>query len=333
VCDVSTLGKIDIQGQDAARFLDFIYTNTMSTLPEGRVRYGIMLREDGHVLDDGTTAHLGPNHYLMTTTTSAASQVMRHLDFVHQAYCADWDLSTISVTENWAQFAIAGPKARALIESLSGQPLNLSFMGFVNLQLSEIVARVFRISFSGEESYELAVPARYGASLWHKLIVLAKTYEGGPYGMEALNVLRIEKGLLTHAEMHGRVTAFDLGLSSKMSSKKDFIGRAAAGRAGLLGPGREELVGLIAPVGRTISAGAHLYPTDKAPVRENDQGYVTSACYSPTLGRYLALAFLRDGREKQGQEIRLVDHLRDLDVLCQVENPVFYDNTGERLRG
>ena len=333
VCDVSTLGKIDIQGQDAARFLDFIYTNTMSTLPEGRVRYGIMLREDGHVLDDGTTAHLGPNHYLMTTTTSAASQVMRHLDFVHQAYCADWDLSTISVTENWAQFAIAGPKARALIESLSGQPINLSFMGFVNLQLSEIVARVFRISFSGEESYELAVPARYGASLWNKLIVLAKTYEGGPYGMEALNVLRIEKGLLTHAEMHGRVTAFDLGLSSKMSSKKDFIGRAAAGRAGLLGPGREELVGLIAPVGHTISAGAHLYPTDKAPVRENDQGYVTSACYSPTLGRYLALAFLRDGREKQGQEIRLVDHLRDLDVRCQVENPVFYDNTGERLRG
>jgi methylglutamate dehydrogenase subunit C len=332
VADVSTLGKIDIQGKDAARFLDLVYSNTFSTLPIGRVRYGLMLREDGHVLDDGTTARLGENHYLLTTTTAAAGLVMRHLDFVHQAYCATWDLRFISVTESWAQFAIAGPKARALLTSLLDHHPALPFMGVTAVTVQGVKARIFRISFSGEEGYEIAVPARYGEALFRDLLARSETIGGGPYGMEALNVLRIEKGFITHAEIHGRTTAFDIGMEKMVSAKKDCIGKAPAARPGMIGPDREQLVGL-RPVGDTnISAGAHLFKPGDPVHRTHDQGYVTSVGYSPTLGGWLGLAFLKDGRARHGETIRLVDHLRDIDCLCTVSDTVFFDKEGAKLR-
>jgi len=330
VADVSTLGKIDIQGKDAGRFLDFVYTNTFSTLPVGRVRYGLMLREDGLVLDDGTSARLGEDHYLMTTTTAAAGLVMRHLDFVHQAFCADWQVRFISVTESWAQFAVAGPKARALLAGYLGQPVDLPFMGVARVQVGGVEGRLFRISFSGEEGYEIAVPTRYGEALFRDLVARAETMGGGPYGMEALNVLRIEKGFITHAEIHGRVTAHDIGMEKMVSAKKDCIGKAAATRPGLWGPEREQLVGLRADA--PISAGAHLFVPGTEVHREMDQGYVTSVCWSPTLGAWLGLGFLKDGRARLGEKIRLVDHLRGLDVICEVCHPVFHDPEGEKLR-
>jgi methylglutamate dehydrogenase subunit C len=331
VADVSTLGKIDIQGRDAARFLDLVYTNTFSTLPVGRVRYGLMLREDGHVLDDGTTARQGENHYLMTTTTAAAGLVMRHLDFVQQAFCADWDLRTISVTESWAQFAIAGPMARHLLKTLADFP-DLPFMGCADITLNGIAARLFRISFSGEVGYELAVPTRYGEAVFRDLVARADTLGGGPYGMEALNVLRIEKGFITHAEIHGRVTAFDIGMQGMVSTKKDCIGKGASLRPGLTGAAREQLVGL-RPLGDAmITAGAHLFTPGDRVGREESQGYVTSVGPSPTLGGWLGLAFLRDGRARHGQRIRLVDHLRGIDLLCDVTDPVFHDKEGAKLR-
>ena len=331
VADVSTLGKIDIQGRDAARFLDLVYTGTFSTLPVGRVRYGLMLREDGHVMDDGTTARLGENHYLMTTTTAAAGQVMRHLDFVHQAYCAGFDLRFISVTESWAQFAIAGPLARGLLNSLLDQPLgDFPFMACGAVAVAGIAARLYRISFSGEESYELAVPTQYGEALFRDLVARAETLGGGPYGMEALNVLRIEKGLITHAEIHGRVTAFDIG-AQKMVGKKDCIGKASSQRAGLMGPEREQMVGLRCE--QPIGAGAHLFEPGTRVHRETDQGYVTSVCYSPTLQGWIGLGFLRDGRARHGTKVRLVDHLRKIDVICTLCDPVFHDADGGKLRG
>ena len=330
VADVSTLGKIDIQGRDAAKFLDFVYTNTFSTLPVGKVRYGLMLREDGHVLDDGTTARLGDSHFLMTTTTAAAGLVMRHLDFVHQAFCADWQVRFISVTEAWAQFAVAGPKARMLLNSLLDVPVALPFMGVTDVALGGVKARLFRISFSGEEGYEIAVPTRYGEALFRDLLARAETMGGGPYGMEALNVLRIEKGLITHAEIHGRVTAFDIGMEKMVSAKKDCIGKASATRPGMLGPEREQLVGLKA-LG-PITAGAHLFKPGEAVERANDQGYVTSVCWSPVIGAWLGMAFLRDGRARHGEQVRLVDHLRDIDILCEVCDPVFHDPEGGKLR-
>jgi len=332
VADVSTLGKIDIQGADAARFLDMVYTNTFSTLPVGRVRYGLMLREDGMVLDDGTTARLGETHFLMTTTTAAAGLVMRHLDFVQQAFCAGWDVRTISVTETWAQFAVAGPLARQLVTGFLETPADLPFMGCAPVRLGGVAGRLFRISFSGEEGYEIAVPTRYGESLFRDLLARAETLGGGAYGMEALNVLRIEKGFITHAEIHGRVTAFDIGLEKMVSPKKDCIGQAAARRPGLLGPEREQLIGLRSKSGAAITAGAHLFTPGDVVERATDQGYVTSVGFSPTLGAWLGLGFLKNGRERIGETVRLVDHLRGIDVLCEVADPVFHDREGVKLR-
>jgi methylglutamate dehydrogenase subunit C len=331
VADVSTLGKIDIQGKDAARFLDFVYANTFSNLPVGRVRYGVMLREDGHVLDDGTTARLADHHYLMTTTTAAAGQVMRHLDFVQQAHCPTWDVRMISVTESWAQFAVAGPMAKHLLTTMADIP-DLAFMGCAPVTIAGMQGRLFRISFSGEVGYEIAIPTRYGEALFRDLVARAETLGGGPYGMEALNVLRIEKGFITHAEIHGRITAFDIGMAGMVSAKKDCIGKAAAQRPGMIGPEREQLVGL-KPLGDApISAGAHLFtPGDKVH-RETSHGYVTSVGYSPTLNAWLGLAFLKDGRARHGQRIRLVDHLRNIDLLCEVTDPVFHDKEGAKLR-
>ncbi|EAR50673.1 sarcosine oxidase, alpha subunit family protein [Oceanicola granulosus HTCC2516] len=333
VTDVSTLGKIDVQGPDAAAFLDFVYANRMSTLAEGRVRYGIMLREDGFVMDDGTCARLGPAHYLVTTTTAAAGQVMRHLDFARQVLRPDLDVGIASATEQWAQFAVAGPRAGALLADLLDDPVELPLMGAAEIEVAGVRGRLFRISFSGELGYEIAVPARFGAALFRLLVTLAEGQGGGAYGMEALNVLRIEKGFLTHAELHGRTTAHDLGLGRMMATGKDFVGRAAAGRPGLC-EDREELVGL-RPAGavKQLTAGGFLFAPDAPPERVHAQGYTTSACFSPTLGTGLALGFLRDGRARHGETVKMVDHLRGLSVLCEVCDPVFFDPDGGRARG
>ncbi|MFC6688057.1 sarcosine oxidase subunit alpha family protein [Jhaorihella thermophila] len=337
VCDVSTLGKIDLQGPDVGAFLDFVYTNTFSTLKVGRVRYGLMLREDGFVMDDGTCARLGENRWLMTTTTAAAGEVMRHLEWVHQALRPDLDLRFVSVTEQWAQFAVAGPKARELLNGLLDAPLaqaDWPFMACGAVSVLGVRGRLFRISFSGEQGYEIAVPARFGDSLFRELVARAEALGGGPYGMEALNVLRIEKGFITHAEIHGRTTAYDIGMQGMVSEKKDCIGKTLSQRAGLMDPDRERLVGL-KPVGavKQITAGAHLFNRGEAPVRVNDQGYVTSVGFSPTLGHMIGLAFLRRGPERIGEVVRLVDHLRGIDTECEVVNPVFYDPEGGRMRG
>ena len=337
VCDVSTLGKIDVQGPDAARFLDFVYTNTMSTLQPGRVRYGLMLREDGHVMDDGTCARLGDDHFIVTTTTAAAGQVMRHLDFVHQAFCADWKVRLISVTEQWAQVALAGPKAGKLLKTAAQDTVDLRQLPFMACRaatVSGVAGRVFRISFSGELGYEIAVPARYGAALFERLVEAAETLGGGAYGIEALNVLRIEKGFITHAEIHGRVTAFDIGMDRMVSAKKDCIGKAASQRPGLSGSEREQLVGLMPLDGQApLTAGAHLYPIDVAAQATNGQGYVTSVGYSPTLNSWLGLGFLRNGRARHGEAVRLDDGLRGLKVPVRVCDPVFFDPDGGRMRG
>jgi sarcosine oxidase subunit alpha len=337
VCDVSTLGKIDVQGPDAAAFLDFLYTGTMSTLKVGRVRYGLMLREDGHVMDDGTCSRLGDRHYLVTTTTAAAGQVMRHLEFAHQVLRPDLDVRFASVTEQWAQFAVAGPKSRTLLEQLLGHDLgndHWPFMSSGPVYLGGVEGRLFRISFSGELAYEIAVPARYGAALFDLLVEKAEAMEGGPYGMEALNVMRIEKGFITHAEIHGRITAFDIGMQGMMSGKKDFIGKAMAARPGLVEAERAQLVGL-KPVGavKELIAGAHLFAPGAEAASENDEGYITSVAFSPTLGHVIGLGFLERGRARIGEQVRMVEHLKGSAALCEVVAPGGFDPEGGRMRG
>ncbi|MEL7151817.1 MAG: sarcosine oxidase subunit alpha family protein [Pseudomonadota bacterium] len=337
VVDVSTLGKIDIQGPDAGAFLDFVYTNTFSTLKEGRVRYGLMLREDGHVMDDGTTARLGPDHYLMTTTTAAAGQVMAHLEFVAQGLRPDLNVRLTSATEQWAQFAVAGPKALTLLNSILDDAVDdtvLPFMSVAPVALSGVSARLFRISFSGERGYEIAVPARYGASLYRVLLAQAESLGGGAYGMEALNVLRIEKGFITHAEIHGRTTAYDIGMQGMMSKKKDFIGKAASTRPGLMDPERERLVG-VRPVdpAQALTAGGFLFNASDDATRVNAQGYLTSVAWSPTFDTHLALGFVKRGPERIGEEMRFVDHLRGHDFPVTLADPVAFDPDGGRMRG
>ena len=334
VCDVSTLGKIDIQGPDATALLDFVYTNVFSTLQVGKVRYGLMLREDGHVLDDGTTARLGPDHFVMTTTTAAAGLVMRHLEFVLQVLRPDLDAKVISVTEQWAQFAVAGPAARDLLNTVLDQQVDDAtwpFMACGPIGVAGVQGRLFRISFSGEHAYEVAVPARYGESLFRILTAQAEVMGGGPYVMEALNVLRIEKGFITHAEIHGRTTAFDIGMGRMISAKKDCIGKAAAARPGLIGDERQQLVGLMAQ--SELSAGAHLFDAGAEATRVNSRGYTTSTCYSPSCDKYLALGFLENGRARHGDVVKLRDHLRDITQEVVVCDPVFFDPTGGRARG
>ena len=337
VCDVSTLGKIDIQGPDAAEFLDFVYTNMFSTLKVGRTRYGLMLREDGFVMDDGTTARLSDTHFVMTTTTAAAGEVMRHLDFVQQVLRPDLDVSFISVTEQWAQFAVAGPKSRELLNDILDRPLTAEdwpFMACGEVIVQGIAGRLFRISFSGELAYEIAIPARYGDSLWRLLLAKSEGLGGGPYGMESLNILRIEKGFITHAEIHGRVTAFDIGMERMVSDKKDCVGKTMSERPGLNDNNREQLVGL-KPVGavKQLTAGAYLFDANDDPVRVNAQGYVTSVGFSPTLERFMGLAFLQNGPARYGEMIKVVDHLRGIHTSCEVVAPVVFDPEGGRVRG
>ncbi|MFT7596725.1 MAG: glycine cleavage system aminomethyltransferase T, partial [Paracoccaceae bacterium] len=244
--------------------------------------------------------------------------------------------SFISVTEQWAQFAIAGPKARDLLDGLLDAPLgdDWPFMACGQVQVSGVAARLFRISFSGEHAYELAVPARFGDSLFRLLLDRATALGGGPYGIEALNVLRIEKGFITHAEIHGRVTAADVGMGRMVSAKKDCIGKTMSQRPGLAEDSREQLVGL-QPVGavKQLVSGAHLFDLNDDPVRVNNRGYVTSVAFSPTLGHMLGLGFLRDGPARYGETIKMVDHLRGIETECQVVNPVFFDPDGGRVRG
>jgi len=229
ICDVSTLGKIDIQGKDAGKFLNKIYINTFSTLKVGKCRYGLMLREDGIAMDDGTSARLSDTHYIMTTTTAKAGSVYSHLEFCRQVLFPNLDVHIISTTEQWAQFSIAGPNARNLLCKIIDPNFNISNETFPYMACAEITicsgirARIFRLSFSGELAYEISVPSRYGDALIRELMSAGKEFNATMYGTEALGVMRIEKGHAAGNELDGRNTAVNLGLSGLMAKKKDYI--------------------------------------------------------------------------------------------------------------
>ena len=338
VCDVSTLGKIDLQGPDAGAFLDRVYVNTFSTLPVGKARYGLMLREDGLVLDDGTAARLGAERFLVSTTTANAARVMQHLEYCHQVLWPDLDLQMASVTEQWAQFAVAGPLSRRLLEALISDALDLSdtafpYMAAAEFPLGETIARLFRLSFSGELAYELAVPADRGDALIRALFAAGQAYGVEPYGTEALSILRIEKGHVAGGELNGQTTAADLGLGRMMSTRKDYIGRLMASRPGLTAADRPSLVGLrpLDPAER-LRVGAHLLPLGAPGTAEHDQGHVTSAAFSPALDGWIALGLLQGGTSRIGERVRAYDPVRQGDLEAEVCSPVFYDPEGERLR-
>ena len=338
VCDVSTLGKIDVMGPDAGQLLDRLYINTFSTLPVGKARYGLMLREDGFAMDDGTTTRFAENRFYVTTTTANAARIMQHIDYARQVLWPELDVQATSVTEQWATYSVAGPSARALLQAafpdLDLSDAALPFMGAAEFPWHGQTARIFRLSFSGEVAFEVSAPAALGDLLICVLFDAGRPFDVTPYGTEALGVMRIEKGHPAGNELNGRTTAGDLGMGRMMSKRKDFIGRVLAQRPGLVDPHRPRLVGL-KPVlpGVMLRGGAHLVGLTDKPTTENDQGYITSAAWSPTLGHSIALALLRRGAERHGEPICVHDPLRSADIEAVVCSPVFFDPDGGRMRG
>ena len=339
ICDVTTLGKIDIQGRDAAEFLNRVYANAFLKLPIGKVRYGLMLREDGICYDDGTTARLSESHFVMTTTTANAVLVFRNLEFARQCLWPDLDVHLISTTDGWAQFAVAGPNSRALLSKVVDD-LDLSNDAFPFMACAECSvfggtpARLFRISFSGELAYEIAVPARYGDSMIRALMKAGEEFDAVPYGTEALGVLRIEKGHVAGNEITGQTTARMLGLGGMLSRSKDAIGLKLSGREAMNEDDGMRLAGF-RPVDRSVilTAGAHfLNPGDPADMA-HDQGWMTSVAYSPELGTSVGLGFLKRGTDRIGETIRAYSPVRDQDVLVEVCSPHHVDPDGVRQRG
>jgi sarcosine oxidase subunit alpha len=332
--DVSSLGKIDLQGRDAARFLDFAYANTFSTLPVGRARYGIMLREDGMLFDDGTTSRLAPQHFLVTTTTANAAAVLEHLEFHLEVHARDLEVAVTDVGDHWAQFALAGPRARevarAVVPDLDLANAAFPFMAAAATSIAGVPGRLFRISFSGELAYELAVPARHALAVWSALLAAGEPFGILPYGLDALNTLRIEKGHVTSAELNGNTSAADLGFGRLLKKDGDFIGRALSARPGLSAPGRLQLVG-VRPIDRAqrLRNGMQLV-VRAAPT--TSLGYVTSSTPSVELEGWVGLALLADGRARIGTRVlgaSLVhEELAELEVL----SPHFIDPENQRVR-
>jgi len=337
ICDVSTLGKIDVHGPDAAKLLDRLYINTFSTLPVGKARYGVMLREDGIVMDDGTTTRFAEDRFFVTTTTANAAKVMQHIDYARQVLWPELDVQATSVTEQWSTYSVAGPRSRALLQKLL-PTLDLSnehfpYMAAAELRWQDLPARLFRLSFSGELAYEISVPASHGDRLVRALFEVGSAFDAIPYGTEALGVMRIEKGHPAGNELSGQTTASDLGMGRMMSAKKDFIGRVMAGRPGLTDSDRPSLVGIRPLGGERLRAGGHLIPRGAQAVAANDQGYVTSVAFSPILGHWIGLALLKRGSDRLGERVVVHDPVRGPDVEVEVCNPVFIDPEGVRVRG
>lgn len=336
ICDVTTLGKIDIQGRDAATFLNRIYANGFAKLPVGKVRYGLMLRDDGVCYDDGTTARFSDTHFVMTTTTANAVTVFRNMEFARQCLWPDLDVHLISTTDAWAQFAVAGPRARDLLQQVVDIDISneaFPFMACAECTAFDTPARLFRISFSGELAYEIAVPARYGAAMIAKLMEIGEPLGAVPYGTEALGVMRIEKGHAAGNELNGQTTAAHLGLGKMVSLKKDSIGMKMTQRPAL-DTGEMRLMGF-RPVDHAdmLSAGAHFIELDdQNPSMASDQGWMTSVAYSPELGHSIGLGFLINGANRMGDKIRAYDPIRGRDFVVEVTSPHHIDPEGVRQR-
>ena len=339
VCDVTTLGKIDIQGRNAAEYLNRVYSNPFLKLPVGKVRYGLMLREDGVAYDDGTTARLSDTHFVMTTTTANAVTVFRNMEFARQCLWPDLDVHLISTTDGWAQFAVAGPNARALLQKVvDGLDLSNEAFPFMACTTCTVFdgtpARLFRISFSGELAYEVAVPARFGDSMIRGLMAVGEEFGVVPYGTEALSVMRIEKGHAAGNELNGQSTAHMLGLGGMVSKKKDAIGARLSRREEMNRDDDLRLVGF-RPRDRSVglTAGAHFLKPGDPEDMAHDQGWMTSVAWSPELGHSVGLGFLKRGAERMGETVRAYSPVRDQDILVEVCSPHHIDPEGTRQRG
>jgi sarcosine oxidase subunit alpha len=333
--DASTLGKILVAGPDAGKFLDLVYTNMMSNLAAGRCRYGLMCNENGFLFDDGVVARLGTESFLCHTTSGGSDRVHAWMEEWLQTEWWDLKVYVANLTEQFAQVAIVGPQARAVLEDLGGLDVSreaLPFMGWTEGRLADIPARVYRISFSGEFSYEVAIPAAQGQVFWDAALAAGATHGIAPYGTEALHVMRAEKGfIMIGDETDGTVIPQDLGLGWAVSKKKpDFIGKRAQDRVDLNRPDRLQLVGLLTDIpADVLPDGAHAVAGEVQKGSATPTlGHVTSSYFSPTLQRSIAMALVAGGSRRMGETLSFP--LADRVVRARVVDPVFYDKEGKR---
>ena len=335
VLDASTLGKILVKGLDAGKFLDMLYTNQMSDLKPGKCRYGLICSENGFLIDDGVVARLDDETFLCHTTSSGADNIHAHMEEWLQTEWWDWKVYVVDLTEQLAQIAVVGPNARQTLENLGGMDVSANafcFMDWKEGNLGNFPVRVYRISFSGELSYEIAIPAGQGLDFWRALMEAGKDYEVTPFGTEALHVMRAEKGfIMIGDETDGTVIPQDLGLDWAVSKKKeDFLGKRAQERSQMVHRDRWRMVGLKTIDGSVIPEGAYVIGDGfNTNGQKNAIGRVTSTYYSPTLKRGIALALLENGPERMGDIISL-PKVDGIVVKAQVVDPVFYDKLGEK---
>ncbi|MER9839561.1 FAD-dependent oxidoreductase [Mesorhizobium sp. M0145] len=335
--DISTLGKIDIQGPDAGAFLDRVYVNGFAKLPVGRARYGVMLRDDGIVFDDGTTTRLGERHFFMTTSTAKAADVMSWLEFLLDTAWAELRVSVTSLTDEWAAMSVAGPKSRdvlaAAFPDVDVSNEALPHMGLLEDKYRDWPLRIIRLSFSGERAYEIYTGASVGKEVWCRLIEAGAPFGLKSYGVEALGALRIEKGHVAGPEIDGRTTLDDLGLSRMAGKRSGFVGEVLGRREAFSDPARPWLVGLrcLEP-GKRLSGGAILFRPGE-PMDGHGLGRITSVTYSPTLDTWVGLGLLARNAAEEGTEIVATDPVKGQTVRARIVSPIFLDPKGERLHG
>ena len=335
ILDASTLGKIDIQGSDASEFLNRVYTNAWSKLGIGKCRYGLMLNDDGMVYDDGVTTRLDQNHYIMTTTTGGAANVMSKLEDFLQTEWPELEVYLTSVTDHFATVSVCGPNSKKIlsrvIPDLDLSDENFPHMSFQNAQIEKIKCRVMRISFTGEHSYEINIQASFGNSVWEKCMEAGKKFNITPYGTEAMHLLRAEKGfIIVGQDTDGTLTPIDLQMDWIVSKKKyDFIGKRSLYRSDTIREDRKQLVGLVTEdPNEVLEEGAQIVSElNKKPV--DMLGHITSSYYSPNLNKSIALAVVRSGKTMLGKKLFVPMENKTINVT--VENPVFFDKENKRL--
>ncbi len=336
VFDASTLGKIEVTGPDAAAFMNLMYVNPWTKLEPGRCRYGVMLREDGFVYDDGVVGRIAPDRFHVTTTTGGAPGVMNLMEDYLQTEFPHLKVWLTSTTEEWAVIAVQGPRARDMLAPLV-EEIDLAREAFPHMAMREgricgVPTRLFRVSFTGELGFEVNVPAAYGRAVWEAVWAQGEAHGAVAYGTEAMHVLRAEKGfIIVGQETDGTVTPDDAGLSWAVGqAKPDFVGKRSLARPDMTAPGRKQLVGLL-PLDRLTvpEEGAQVVPGPD-PLPYSAEGHVTSAYWSEAAGGPIALALVKDGRARRGETVH-VTGARGATVPCTVTEPVFFDPKGERL--
>lgn len=335
--EASPLGKIEVKGPDAAKFLQRMYVNAVTSLKVGRCRYGLMLTEHGIVYDDGVFARIGEDHFLVGTTSGHASAIA---DMFEEWLQCEWPHLRVgieNVTTHWAVMNIAGPHARNVLAAV-GTDIDLAATAFPHMTYREglvggVSARIERVSFTGELSYEIAVPWRHGAALWDALMGAGRDHGITPFGVEALQVMRLEKGFLhVGSDTDGTTYPQDVGFGAAIAKKPDdFVGRRSTVRPDGMRGDRRQLVGLaVTDGGGPIEVGAHVVAKGDGRPQET-QGWVTSSAFSPTLGRPVAMGLVQRGTARMGEEVGTWDMGRMRRV--RIVDPRFYDPKGERLDG